>query len=638
MESARPGLGPPPQQPHRRRLAADDVTTADVGTGGRPTWARHHVADLSAGTAYVALGALAWWHLLAAGLSRALPTGSSDPGAEVWYLAWTAHALGHGQNPFLSHALYWPSGVNLLVNASDEALGLLLWPVTALFGPIASFGVAVIAAPAVSAIGAYVLVVRHVSWRPSAFLAGLVYGFGPFLATDLRFGHLNLTWLPIPPLVLACLDRLLFGRTRHPLRVGALLGGLVVVQFFLSTEILALTAMAVAGVAALLASFRPRQLAHAVARAWAGLATAAGLAVAVLAYPMWMVVAGPRHIVGPVWPTVPSLAATVASLVVPGAELPGVAFISGGNGDYVGAGLLLVAMAGTVVWWRVLAVRVAALGALAAEVLALGYRLHVTQRGTPVPLPGALLGHVPLLDSVILSRCAVFVDLGLAVVLAVVVDRLWRGDVGRAGPAAAVATGTTWTPRRRRWAVLAALAAFVALAPLAMLPGWPYPVARLPEPAALRPQALAAAGLAPVGPHGAVPVVAVYPATTDGQVETMVWQASDGFPFALPDGNVIVPGAGGHGTSSPPANAFWEVLAAGTLGTLRPRATTSEIRAVRTALRHLGVDAVLVLPGAHSALVAAVLGQVLGRPTTLAGGARVWYSGSNAADTADFGR
>ena len=75
-------------------------------------------------------------------------------------------------------------------------------------------------APAVSTTGASLAIRRYAAWQPAAFVGGLCYGFGPFLATDLRFGHLNLTFLAIPPLILLALDDLFVRRKPAGARRG----------------------------------------------------------------------------------------------------------------------------------------------------------------------------------------------------------------------------------------------------------------------------------------------------------------------------------------------------------------------------------------------------------------------------------
>ncbi|HAC46672.1 MAG TPA: hypothetical protein DCF65_11485, partial [Chloroflexi bacterium] len=68
------------------------------------------------------------------------PTGSwigspKDPGLFIWYLGWIPHELAQGHNPLFTDYLSYPPGVNLMWNTSTIFPALVLWPITALFGP-----------------------------------------------------------------------------------------------------------------------------------------------------------------------------------------------------------------------------------------------------------------------------------------------------------------------------------------------------------------------------------------------------------------------------------------------------------------------------------------------------------------------
>jgi len=567
---------------------------------------------------YLAVALAAWWHLLAHGFGEAIPAGSADPGQEVWFLAWLPHALGTGENPFLSRSIFSPPGVNLLDNTSVDLVGLLLAPVTVTAGPVAALDVAVLLAPALSALGAFALCRRHVSWPVAAFAGGLCYGFGPFVAGDLRYGHLDLTWLVLPPLILCCLDALVLGPSRRPVLVGATLGVLVAAQFFISTEMLAITALMVLAVAVVVSVGWPRAVVPKLASAWPGLAAAAVVAAGALAYPFWYAVMGPRHVTGPVWRHIGSVATSLAATVEPHGQLPGVSFISGSNGGYLGVPLLGVLLCGAVVLWRSRVLRVALVTSLVAYLLSLGYELHVGQRGTGVPLPAAVLGHVPLLDSVVPARFAAMTDLFCGLSLAVVLDHLraWARPTPRRRPAPGA-----WPPAALLVLVSLAVGAF-ALVPLAALPRWPYQVV----PAGLSPASEHALGALPriLRAHGArAPAVAVYPDTPSSTSSEMVVQARDGFPFVLPDGYAIVPGPGRQAVESPPVDALWLVFAAGAVHRLHLPLSAGTRHALREDLRALRVGAVVVLPAPGSAAVSRALHEALGRARQDAG-ASVW--------------
>ena len=615
--------------PTLRGPGLQGARTSGAARPDRPRWAW---SSLSAFAVYLAISTAAWWQLLAHGFGTVLPAGSADPAQEVWFLAWVPHALGAGLDPFFSHAVFAPSGVNLLDNTSMELLGLLLAPVTVTAGPVASFDVAVLLAPALSALGAFALCRRHVTWLPAAFCGGLCYGFGPFLTGDLRYGHLDLTWLVLPPLIFWCLDALLVRGTRRPALTGAVLGILVVAQFFVSTEMLAITALTAVLSAMVVSLGWPRSVVPSLAGAWRGLLIATVIVAAALAYPFWYVVAGPRHFDGPVWHHVGTIAASLAATVEPHAELAGVAFISGSNGSYLGIALLAVLVAGAAALWRSALLRVLLLTALAAYVASLGYALHVGHRALGVALPAAALGHTPLLDSIVPERFAAMVDLFCGLALAVIADHLRRWERPRAQPEKAAAGDGPADPRapshptsaKPAAPLLVALSLAVcafALVPFAALGRWPYAVSAVRRAAVAQPMPAVALG----GGERTAPVVAIYPAAPAWAADEMVWQAEVDFSFSLAGGYAIVPGAGSHAVESPPLDALWLVFAAGSLHELRLPLTRGARAAVLGDLRALGVDDVVVLGGAEgSQSVRRALDEVLGPPAGGKGGAARW--------------
>src|SRR5436190_1582258 len=81
----------------------------------------------------------------------------ADPASHVWFLAWWPHAIAKGMNPFVTHAIWAPTGYDLAGSTSVPGPSLLLAPVTALAGPVASYNLLALAAPAFSAWGAFFL-------------------------------------------------------------------------------------------------------------------------------------------------------------------------------------------------------------------------------------------------------------------------------------------------------------------------------------------------------------------------------------------------------------------------------------------------------------------------------------------------
>ena len=95
-----------------------------------------------------------------------------DPEVDIWAFAWWPHAVLHGENPFVSHAIWAPAGVNLTWVTSVPGLAFLFSPVTIAFGPVVAYNVATVAAPALAAWTAYLLCLRV----SGSFWPGLVAG------------------------------------------------------------------------------------------------------------------------------------------------------------------------------------------------------------------------------------------------------------------------------------------------------------------------------------------------------------------------------------------------------------------------------------------------------------------------------
>lgn len=203
-----------------------------------------------------------------------------DPTTFIWYLEWWPHALTEGLNPLHTALLWAPQGVDLAGGNGIPALGLLAWPLTAAFGPVASFNVLVLLAPALSAWTAYLLA-RHLTraFWPS-LVAGYLFGFSTYVLGRM-LGHLNLGTVALLPLAVLLVVRRLEGDL--PWRRFALLLGLVVLgQLLISPEI-ALTMVLFGGLTLLAgAALSPAEERRRVWSALGGVAAAVGGASLVL--------------------------------------------------------------------------------------------------------------------------------------------------------------------------------------------------------------------------------------------------------------------------------------------------------------------------------------------------------------------
>ncbi|MGH9089380.1 MAG: hypothetical protein ACRDYZ_14940, partial [Acidimicrobiales bacterium] len=443
--------------------ATDAPVTPPGGVAAVGRW-RH--ADLAWGVgafccyAFLAVGV--FWHVWT-GHPTTETVGGGDSYMDTWFLAFIAHAVVHGHNPFFTVLGNYPYGINVLDQSSQPVLGFVGTPLTLAFGAIATFNFWTTAGLALSAMSAYLLARRFVRWHPAAVLAGLVYGFSPYSIVQSADGHLNIAFVAIPPLVFLVLHDLLVAKRDRPVRNGVLLAVLLVVQFFISDEVLVTTVL-VAAIAVVVAAIAAhRELREALPAAAKSLVLAGVATVAALSYPAWYALRGPGHIVGPIQPVAQAYRADLLGPLLPDHMerlAPGrlvqmaqhFASSTAENGSYLGIPLILLVVAGAVWLWHERAVVVTAITGAAAFVLSLGGALQVT--GAPavgphgaatggIPLPEALLYAVAPLRNIIPVRISLYTTLAAAVLLALVCDRL---------RARAVASGGAPSHRAIRWA------------------------------------------------------------------------------------------------------------------------------------------------------------------------------------------
>src|SRR5580704_18399876 len=187
---------------HTAPMAADSPQRGPNTVGDEP--AGHRVRSLLyAAAGYLFVSLIVWWHVWTGNPTTVTTCGCGDSSLFTWFLEWPAYALSHGHNPLYSTALFHPTGVNLLSNTAEVGIGVVLAPVTWLFGPVATLNVALLLAPALSALAMFILLRRWTSWAPAAFTGGLLYGFSPFILISLTDAHLMLGMAPVPPLIVA---------------------------------------------------------------------------------------------------------------------------------------------------------------------------------------------------------------------------------------------------------------------------------------------------------------------------------------------------------------------------------------------------------------------------------------------------
>ena len=520
-----------------------------------------------------------------------------------WFLAWTPYALGRGWSPFTTAHLSAPEGVNLMWNTLLPLPGLLMAPFTVWGNVLVTHTLLAVLAFALSATAMWWVSARWAPWPPARFVAGLVYGFSPYLVAQ-GVDHLNLSLVALPPVLLLLLDQLLVRQQRRALLVGALIGLVALAQLLTSEELLASTFLVcVAGLLVLLVQQRRRVTRRQARHAVVGLAGAAGLLTLLAAAPLAVQLFGPRPVTGAVT-NADEAGADLLGIVLPGPrQLFGwdaVGDWGAGateNGSYLGVPLLVLLAWLAWRYRRVGVVRLSAVLVLIVWVLSLGRGLYVGGEPVGVPLPARLWARLPLLQDLVNVRLSLYVTLFAALLLAVGLDRLHAEGVLR---------------RRRPAALLAAAVVVVSL-----LPAWPYTYQQADVPAYFT------SGQVQRIPRDTVALT--YPVPRFPNSEPMLWQALSRFRFRSVGGYVITPDERGDGTFQGGVGAWERAVAPAAVGRAIAMGNTVVAMQVRVQMRALGVRAIVVAdrPGAQQ--VVALVTQILGRPGERSGGVTAWY-------------
>jgi hypothetical protein len=528
-----------------------------------------------------------------------LEGGDGDPAIFIWFLRWVPYALAHGHDLLVTHHLNYPDGVNLMWNTSLPLPGLLLAPVTDIWGAVFTFNLLLVLSYGLSAWCAYLAIRRFAPGHLAAAVGGLVYGFSPAMRVQSHHLHMSLAFLV--PLILLAVHEILVRQRHSPWLAGAGLGLMAGAQLLIGEELLAMTGLLAFALFLLLVLANLRRLRERWAYAAKAFAVALTLCSAIIVWPLSVQFDGPQRIHGDIQKT--NYSNDLQSFILPGwpqamtwdgaGQL--VDEFAGGNSAYLGLPLLLVLVVLGVRWRSSGVVRAGlALMALAA-VLSLGPTLLVGGRDTGIPLPWAFFEHLPLLPSLIPARLAQLTALFAGLLLAVFLQAVWQEG--------------GW----RRWASVA-VALFV-LAPL-----WPsgtIEASRVPTPAFFTGPAVRSL------PRDSV--VLVLPWAYRRTALAMTWQAEAGLRYRMPGGYFIGPQ---RASDQPrfdaiPTSGSITFARIGT-GVPPPRLTGPMRRALARDLVRWRVGSVVVGPMQNQAAMVGFLTDLFGRQPQPVAGVFLW--------------
>ena len=626
--------------------AASTAAPARPGTAerARPLSSRRTVALAGAYYLLAALAVTLWlWRDPA---SRTVAGNPNDADQFAWFFRYDATAIAHLHLPALvTTAMNAPQGVNMMWNTPLLLPGILLAPVTLIFGPQVSLTVLLTVGFAGSATAMFAVLRRWQASVPAAALGAAVYGFSPALAHS-AIGHYDLAFAVFPPLIADAVLRLATGRTSAA-RGGCWLGLLAAAQLFITEEILFDTGVAVGLLLIVLAASRPREVPGRIRTLAGGLAAAACVLLLIAGYPLWVQFFGPLHQVGSPF-TTDFFKNDLSGFVVPSSFM---LFHTAGSAaealrfqgqppeylGYLGWPLIAVLTAGTIRFWRRLPVRACAVACAVLSLFSLGGTLLASGHGHAwLKLPWYWLQGLPVLSAALPDRFSIVADGAAAALLACCADAavpavaaLARSIPGRRRPAVA----------RGRWPAAVVLSGAV----LAVLPIVPRP---LPAAAATPvPPGWSAAFASLHLPARATVLTVPVPMSTF--TEPLRWQADTGQPATLVGGYFMGPAwngrayTDGNGLSQAGRylNFLWAEsgpglptsLTGGVPASARPwspgyvpvAAVSPKQMLAQIAAWHV---AAVVAVTVRNSVLGGYLSNLLGPPSAVTGDIMVWYT------------
>jgi hypothetical protein len=588
----------------------------DRGRAGPPWWRTPRVVlrpELLSLIVCCALAVRVFFSAWTAPAVKVLSGGGGDAGLLLWFLRWTPFAVARGMNPLFTDYINVPHGVNVMWNGSLLLPGLVLGPVTAAFGAIATFNVLCTLGLALSAWCAALAFGRYVNNRVATLIGGLVFGFSPYMLAQSR-GHIHLTLAFFVPLLFLALDNILVGQRRSPLLAGALFGLLAAAQLLTGEEVFASTMLFCAWQVVVMMALFPRHITAKARYALIAFGATAVTFAAVAAWPLWFQISGPQHISGDIQSTsrfVTDLwnfvTPTGVQVLAPPSALRMARHFTGNFAEtdgYIGIPLIVIVLFTVARWaWSSAVVRAAFLLALGPIVLTLGDRLHIAGRVTGVKLPWSWFQQLPLIESAVPNRFMLQAMLFIGLLLAVFIEKAWR-----------------WPWAGRALAALLTVAVVVTLVPRTPLSGLPVDA----------PAFFTGPDVRQV-PRDSVVLVTPFPSPQAAQ--PMAWAAVADLRFKMPGGYFIGPQANGKPKYGPLPTPLYGQLAKLASGWDPPKLDLSKRISYLSDLDRWGVRTIVVGPFPRGQAktqerlnIKLMFIQLLGRPPVEEGGVYVWWN------------
>ena len=198
----------------------------------RAAWSRPALRHLAILAGYLVAGIVVTWPRAAYLVQGRLPN-YLDVTSYVWDLWWVAHQVTHLGNPYLTHNMAAPAGVQLGFDTLIPLLGVVMTPVTLAFGPSASLSLLTIVVPGLACYAMYRAARLWLRSQAGALAAGAFFGLSSMLDWQ-DWYHLQISagivLLPVTLEAAVRLRRTACGQARQAAVLGLVLGAAVLVN------------------------------------------------------------------------------------------------------------------------------------------------------------------------------------------------------------------------------------------------------------------------------------------------------------------------------------------------------------------------------------------------------------------------
>ncbi|WP_436521793.1 hypothetical protein [Actinoplanes sp. HUAS TT8] len=580
----------------------ESVVTEETRDDGFSGWRRF---DLWVLLGFVAFAALTLIQLWIHPNGNVLAGNKDDHGIFLFMLAHGERVVFDGAPLFWESHLNAPVGVNMMANTAILLLSLPLAPVTHFLGGGVSVVFLITFGLAGTAAAWYWLFARHLVRNRWAAVIGAAWcGFAPMMISHAA-GHVNFVNQYLVPFIVWQVLRL-----REPgraLRGGLILAVLIVMQIFINEETLLFVALTLGIFVVAYAFMKPREVREAAPRFLGGLAVTGGVALTLAAYPLYYQFFGkgnyhgqpfePDHIVTDLL-SIPAFARQSLAGIGPVARRLSLSPTED-NTFWGPFGLVMIIVAIRMLWHSAVA-RATAIAGLVLLVMSLGPKLQVAGFRTPIPLPFALIAHLPVIDLVSVSRFAMVPATIAGILLALATDRVGA-----------------FTPERRRkyWIGMALALVPLIPKPLPVVAGEPAPV-------------FITSGMwKQYVPEGRTLVTVPLPEVTYGRTGQR-WATLENLDYATPGGYFMGPANPPYDTTGSwraPDRYTNTLLVQAQLRGRRPGLTDADRERIRADFAYWRASVVVLVPQTKNVkVIRALMVDALDQAPKRVGGVEIW--------------